>query len=354
MATTTTFPSLAPIDINRISTPLSFSRQVQYFIQLWSLKIFIRLYLLFLEYINGEDAAHKPTYTKLYNSSHGVKAQVFIPKAYTSGGPALPLLIDIHGGGWAIMGPIIDAPDNAGFANTHNVVVVSISYRMAPRYPFPTAVHDVALQIRDILCDEDLPVDWSRVAVLGYSAGGNLALTAVQLHGLHDRIQAVVAYYPPVDFVVASEERSKRRTPHPDGRPDMLATNLGYFTWGYVPSGTALQDSLLSPRFASRSQLPKHVYLLGAEYDMLCNDAWTMAEELAEKEGAPKTEDRRAGDHGWECGTIRWKRVIGVEHGFNILIQPKTESEHALDKYKMEACQADVVEWLHRVAFASS
>ena len=347
------FPGPARIDINRISPPRKIFLRFWYSVQLWSLKLAARIYTLVLRYIIGVGKGNAPTYVKSYPSTPtGNPAQIYIPKTYKSGDSPLPLLIDIHGGGFSVGAPLFDAPDNARWAHKHGFVVVSIGYRLAPTHAFPTAVHDVADQINEILSDKDLPVDFNRVAVVGYSAGGNLSLSAVQLHGIHNRIQASVAYYPAVDFVVTAEERDKWRTPHPDGRADVLSKSSYFFNWAYVPSGTSLRNPLLSPRFANPKQLPKSLFLLGCEYDMLCHDAWTMAEELAEKNGSgEKLEDARGEDSGWECGRIRWRLIRGVEHGFNFSLRHKKGSERALYQRKTESCQQDVVDWLHRVAF---
>lgn len=345
------YPGPAKIDIDRVSKAKPLSLRALYFLQLWGFKALVRSYLLSTQYVTGLPAAVQPTYTKLYPSSPGIEAQVYIPKTYKAGDAPLPLLIDIHGGGFAIGAPVFDARDNARFAHKHGFAVVSIGYRLAPSHPFPAAVHDVADQIKEVLDDEDLPVDRSKVALIGYSAGGNLALTAVQLHGLHERIQASVAYYPAVDFVITPDEREQWRTAHPDGRADVLARSSHFFTWGYVGPGTELRQPILSPRFADRGKLPKNLFLLGCEYDMLCHDAWSMAEELAEKQGLARKNDGRGGDQSWESGALRWRRIMGVEHGFNLMVPTKKGDEATLYRDKADDVAADVADWLRRVAF---
>ena len=354
MSAIDTFRGPAAIDMDRVSKADSNLTRTLYSLQLWSVKALVRSSVLWTRHVKGLAVENRPTYTKLYPSSRGIRAQVYLPKDYKSGDALLPLLIDVHGGGFCIGAPLHDAPDNASFAHKHGFAVVSVGYRLGPSHPFPACVHDVADQIKNILDDEDLPIDRNRVAVIGYSAGGNLALTAVQLHRLQDRIRASVAYYPAVDFVVTINERNRWRVPHPDGRADVLGTSAHFFTWGYIPAGTELRQPLLSPRFAPRDKLPNSLYILGCEYDMLCHEAWTMAEELAAKQGIPKTEDTRGGDQGWESGTLRWKRAMGVEHGFNLPIPPNSGSDIADYQRKADDCQVDVVEWLHRVAFSQA
>jgi acetyl esterase/lipase len=346
-----TVPMAYPIDIERKSPQRPLTTRIRYWTSLWAFKTVVAAYILNKTHISGQKREIQPTYTKSYPSRPHLTARVFIPKSYKPDDAPLPLLIDVHGGGFAIGAPLIDDEANAALAHEHGFVVVSIGYRLAPSYPFPTAVEDVADQIKDVLDDKDLPVDGKRIALIGYSAGGNLVLSAPQMHRLSDRIPAAVAYYPVVDFVVTTEERNKHRTEHPHGRTDNLAESSKWFNWGYIDPGTPLRDPRLSPRFAERERLPKYLYILGCEYDMLCHEAWVMSEELAVKEGTEKKEDTKDGNPGFECGNIRWKKIQGVEHGFNAIAERKTGDERKLYLDKTQSTMKDVVEWLHRVAW---
>jgi acetyl esterase/lipase len=123
---------------------------------------------------------------------------VWIPSSYKlSSSHPLPLLIDIHGGGFCFGHPAADDSDNSILCHKYGICIVSINYRKAPGYPFPIPVHDAAALIDAVLNDAELPVDKSKVAVCGYSTGGNLSLTATQLCGLNKRVKGVVAFYPP-------------------------------------------------------------------------------------------------------------------------------------------------------------
>ncbi|ORY10156.1 hypothetical protein BCR34DRAFT_615333 [Clohesyomyces aquaticus] len=66
---------------------------------------------------------------------------IFIPKSYKPGDAPLPLLIDIHGGGFCIAEPVSDDVDNVILAHTHGFCVVSILYRLGPKYKWPIAVY---------------------------------------------------------------------------------------------------------------------------------------------------------------------------------------------------------------------
>ena len=96
--------------------------------------------------------------------------------------PQLPVLLYLHGGGFTI-----------GSVQTHDVLcrqiahlagcaVVSLDYRLAPEYPFPTAINDAwdALQWLAQQAPR-LGLDGTRLAVGGDSAGGTLAAACALL-----------------------------------------------------------------------------------------------------------------------------------------------------------------------------
>lgn len=88
----------------------------------------------------------------------------------------LPLVVCIHGGGWA-MG---DKDQMAWMAIRYaqqGYVGVTLSYRLNHEAPFPACIFDVKEAIRYLKhISADIHADPERIAVLGYSAGAHLAL----------------------------------------------------------------------------------------------------------------------------------------------------------------------------------
>jgi acetyl esterase len=76
--------------------------------------------------------------------------------------------------------------------------VVSVDYRLAPEWPFPTAVHDAwdsLAWLRDNAAA--LRLDGSRIAVGGYSAGGTLAaVTAISARDAGWPLALQLLFYP--------------------------------------------------------------------------------------------------------------------------------------------------------------
>lgn len=72
-----------------------------------------------------------------------VSAQVYRPHAVDQDA-ALPVILYAHGGGFTVGSDFDTAYITRRLARDNSVVVVSTNYRMAPEYPFPTPLNDVA------------------------------------------------------------------------------------------------------------------------------------------------------------------------------------------------------------------
>ena len=93
------------------------------------------------------------------------------------GGPAVPLIVYWHGGGWVIADlDTYDASARASQAET-GAVVLSLHYRQALEHRFPAAHDDAVAGYRWAVSDaRSLGADPRRVVVAGEGAGGDLAV----------------------------------------------------------------------------------------------------------------------------------------------------------------------------------
>ncbi|KAF2281560.1 uncharacterized protein EI97DRAFT_33315 [Westerdykella ornata] len=107
----------------------------------------------------------------------------YVPKDYKSqrklkGTKRYPCVVNFHGGGFVLGTATDDARWIGAVVEQVDAVVVSVDYRLAPEYPFPTAVEDGADAILYLAKHaEEFLLDTERFAVSGFSSGGNMSFT---------------------------------------------------------------------------------------------------------------------------------------------------------------------------------
>lgn len=164
----------------------------------------------------------------------------------------------------------------------------------------PAALHDV----EDTLwCVASQPrrLDLSRVAVSGFSAGGNLALVAASSRRAHLeagsalRIPLVIAFYPPTDL---SSDTGATTVPKLALQIPPFLHEL--FRQCYIPDRAMRKDPLVSPSYAERGLFPSNVVILTCECDNLSPEANDLAAKL--EDGRCKVVNKTLEDvpHAWD------------------------------------------------------
>jgi monoterpene epsilon-lactone hydrolase len=105
----------------------------------------------------------------------GVQTDVFVPSAGIREGNRRRVLINVHGGGFLGGARISSEVESVPIASVGGIKVVSIDYRMAPRFEFPAASEDVAAVYRELL----KTYKPENIGIFGCSAGGLLTAQAV-------------------------------------------------------------------------------------------------------------------------------------------------------------------------------
>jgi acetyl esterase/lipase len=111
--------------------------------------------------------------TYLTASNWDAKLDVYVPR---TPGPH-PTVLHIHGGGW-VGGSRESVVLRALPYLEMGMAVVNISYRLGQVSPAPAAVEDCLCALRWVIRNaKEYAFDVNRLVVMGYSAGGHLALT---------------------------------------------------------------------------------------------------------------------------------------------------------------------------------
>ncbi|RSL73716.1 hypothetical protein CEP54_000248 [Fusarium duplospermum] len=187
------------------------------------------------------------------------------------------LLINWHGSGFILPSLGMDHEFCDRMAHEAGVVVLDADYRKAPEHPYPAAVEDV----EDILKwveGQSEHFDLSRIAVSGFSAGGNLALVAAsELRGQFKRIniRAVYAFYPLVDL---DRNLELKKVPNPINPFPVFSLRL--FATCYMPRAEERKNPRISPTFADPALFPSTTIIITCNADNPSSEAEEMAEKL--------------------------------------------------------------------------
>jgi acetyl esterase/lipase len=146
-----------------------------------------------------------------YTNPDGQHLQLDLARPKTGDGP-FPAVLCIHGGGFRA--GTRDGYDGLIAQLAHRgYVAVTITYRLAPKYPFPAAVHDSKAAVRWLRANAaKYHIDPERIGVTGGSAGGHLAQFLGVTAGVKEfegqggnpdqssAVACVVNYFGPSDF----------------------------------------------------------------------------------------------------------------------------------------------------------
>jgi acetyl esterase len=231
---------------------------------------------------------------------------------------ALPVVVFYHGGGFTIGG--IDDYDAIArqIANRSGAVVVSVGYRLAPEHPHPAALDDCwAATTWAVEHAADIGGDGSRFALMGDSAGGNIAAVLALRCAREGRPQPAlqVLVYPVVDCDFDTESYRE------NGKGYLLDLDqMRWFFDCYTRSGADIEDPSISPlRAADLRNGHFHgvapALVITAEYDPLRDEGEAYAAALGEA-GVPFT----------------LTRYDGMIHGFFGLGAAFTAANEAMDE----------------------
>lgn len=230
----------------------------------------------------------------------GLKADIMVP----AGTPPFPVVLYLHGGGWAFGSALSFRKVGMTFA-ANGFLAVMLDYRLAPEHPFPAALDDIRAA-----------VDWiganaaryggvvDKVAIGGDSAGANLALAAA-LRGpdaLRACLSALLLLYGVYDLAGALARTNNH--------PGLVLQVRNY------SGGAAIDDPLVSPMFATFPRLPPCFVLEGGADPFVGGEAAALADRLGHAavvhelqivEGAPHGMLQHFGSAG--C-TQAWRLMI--------------------------------------------
>ncbi len=212
----------------------------------------------------------------------------------------MPVVVHFHGGGWVRGNPVNYDPICSAVAAGVGALVVSVDYRMAPEHRAPVAAYD-CIDVTTWLAERggELGGDPGRMAVIGDSAGGNLA--AVVAMAFRDagrgELRAQALIYPATDLTLSSPSIDEHAHAPVLTRSAVVAFRDHYL--GDGPDAVGERDPIVSPLLGRHEGLPPAL-IQTADLDPIRDDGLRFAAAL-EQAGVP----------------VRLTNYLGAPHGFS-------------------------------------
>ncbi len=204
-----------------------------------------------------------------------IHARVYTPK----GDGPFPVIVYYHGGGWVIANLDTYNASAQAMSDLTSAVVVSVDYRQAPEFKFPTAHNDSYAAYEWVLKNmATLKGDAKNVALVGESAGGNLACAVSMM--ARDKGAAMPVYqvlvYPIAGYDTTTTSYINNAMAKPlDGKL------MSWFFGKYLNSAKDGKNPMISLVTANLKKLPATT-IITAQYDPLQSEGQMLADKLKE------------------------------------------------------------------------
>ncbi|MFC4141028.1 alpha/beta hydrolase [Pedobacter mendelii] len=205
-----------------------------------------------------------------------IHIRIYTPK---SGNGSYPLIVYYHGGGFVIANLDIYNASAQGLAEQVGAVIVSVAYRLAPENKFPTAHNDAFAAYEWAIKNAvSLKADPAKIAVVGESAGGNLAANVSIM--ARDKNIMVPVHQVLVYPIVQANMDTESYKMYADAKP-LNKAMMSWFTEKYLTTMIEAQNPKISLVDANLKGLPPTT-IITAEIDPLHNDGVILANKLSD------------------------------------------------------------------------
>ena len=192
-----------------------------------------------------------------------IPLRLYRSKSKSEMSPA-PCLIYVHGGGM-IMGNLETGNLNClNFVRKFKLTVISIEYRKAPEFPYPSAIQDCLDAITWVINSSgSLGIDLSNLGIYGSSAGGGLVLGTVLK--LRDQGRDVFKYMMPIYPMI--DDSNTSLSSHEIIDIGVWDRKANVEAWGWYLSGKGADGYAAPIRSKNLTNLPQCYSDVG-EFDL--------------------------------------------------------------------------------------
>lgn len=240
-------------------------------------------------WIEGAPDMHQTTDVSIPGEAGLVRARIYRPTAAENA----PMMLLIHGGGWAFGSIEETEPLARHLAAKSGAVIVSTSYRLAPEHPFPAGLHDCEATLKWVVANGKAHGgDPSRLAVGGNSAGGNLA-AAVALRA-PGTFKAALLFYG----VLGNAFDTPSYLHYGDGSVGLSRNRMKMFFDIYVPRSRDVNNPAITPLNGDVKKMPPS-WVCAAECDVLHDDSVQFFDKLKTLRGGDQFVLAKGANHGF-------------------------------------------------------
>ena len=248
-------------------------------------------------------------------SGGNIHLRIYTPKA---GNGPFPVIVYYHGGGFVIANLDVYDASAKGLAEQVGAVVVSVAYRLAPEHKFPTAHNDSFAAYEWVVKNAaSIKGNPAKIAVVGESAGGNLAANVSIM--ARDKKITVPVHEVLVYPIAQADMNTESYKMYGNAKP-LNKAMMAWFTEKYVSDMDQAKDPRISLVLANLKGLPATT-IITAEIDPLNSDGKMLADQL-----------KAAGV------SVDSKNYAGVTHEFfgmaAVVPQAKEAQAYAADQLK--------------------
>ncbi|MBU1145374.1 MAG: alpha/beta hydrolase, partial [Firmicutes bacterium] len=227
---------------------------------------------------------------------HFLKADLFSPKQNND---FLPCLMYYPGGAFLMNATHIHKKTIAKLVDKLQIKAVLVHYRLAPKYPFPTALYDAYDSLMYIYKANRLfQIDIKHFGIGGDSAGGNLAaaVTLMLKEEKKNIISSQMLIYPALDKGLSNPSR-KLYTDTPMFHSRMFEVVGKHF---YKNGLFGLERFAFPLQYPSFKKMPP-TYLETAQFDPLHDDGKLYVDRLNEDHNIVIYNDTLGTVHGYDA-----------------------------------------------------
>jgi acetyl esterase/lipase len=227
----------------------------------------------------------KPLYEmwdhKVSIGEYEIPVRVFMPSNTSE---ISKLLIFYHGGGWVIGNIDSYTAVCSNMAKQTGHVVISIDYRLAPEYRFPTAPEDCYAVTKELFANASFfDVKQEDITLIGDSAGGNLAAVVSLMARDRGEFQPTkqILLYP------STGSDHSETSPYPSVRENgtdylLTAKRINDYIELYKSNEEDLNNPYLAPILSKDLSKQPKTLIITAQYDPLRDEGEAYGRKLYE------------------------------------------------------------------------